>query len=116
MSTRKSTDADVVELSLRDGMPPTLALPATFELDARKAQAEEQARIDAASGAYDQIAVEVLTKLPYEQLIDDEIEMLRRNAAQSLPAPTVDDLEPDAAHPPGRCPAATEQRAARHRA
>ncbi len=96
MSTKKILDADVIELGLRDGMPPTLALPATFQLEARKAEAEQQAKIDAASGAYDQIAVEVLTKLPYEQLIDNEIEILRRNAAQSLPTPTDDDLEPDA--------------------
>ena len=86
----------VVELSLRDGVPPSMALPASFELEARKAEAEDQARIDAASGAYDQIAVEALPKLPYEQLIDHEIQMLQRSAADSLSAPALDDLEPTA--------------------
>jgi hypothetical protein len=95
--TRKSTKPDVVELSLRDGVPPSMALPVSFDLEARKAQAEEQARIDATSGAYDQIAVEALPTLPYEQLIDHEIQMLQRSAAESLSALPVGDLEPTAA-------------------
>ena len=97
MFTRKSTQADVVELSLRDGVPPSMALPNSFDLKARKAQAEDQARIDATSGAYDHIAVEALPTLPYEQLIDHEIQMLQRSAAESLSTLPAGDLEPTAA-------------------
>ena len=67
--------------------------PPSSTFEARQAQAEEQARIDAASGAYDQIAIEALTKLPYEQQIDDEIQMLQSSAADRLPAPLAADLE-----------------------
>ncbi len=93
MFTKRSAVSDVPELTLRDGVPPRMVLPAEFDLRARQAQAEEQARIDAASGAYDQIAIEALTKLPYEQQIDDEIQMLQSSAADQLPAPLAADLE-----------------------
>ena len=93
MFTKRSAVSDVPELTLRDGVPPRMVLPAEFDLQARRAQAEEQARIDAASGAYDQIAIEALTKLPYEQQIDDEIQMLQSGAADRLPAPLTADLE-----------------------
>lgn len=93
MFTKRSAVSDVPELTLRDGVPPRMVLPVEFDLQARRAEAEEQARIDAASGAYDQIAIEALTTLPYEQQIDDEIQMLQCAAADRLPATLTADLE-----------------------
>ena len=95
MFTKKKTrPPEITELSVHDGVPPRMVLTSEFDLDARMAAAEEQARIDAASGAYDRIAIEALTTLPYEQQIDDEIVMLQRSAADRLPAPSAADLEP----------------------
>ena len=95
MFTKKKTrPPEITELSVHDGVPPRMVLTSEFDLDARTAAAEEQARIDAASGAYDRIAIEALTTLPYEQQIDDEIVMLQRSAADRLPAPSAADLEP----------------------
>jgi hypothetical protein len=95
MFTKKKTRRpEITELSVHDGVPPRMVLTSEFDLDARTAMAEEQARIDAASGAYDRIAIEALRTLPYEQQIDDEIVMLQRSAADRLPTPSAADLEP----------------------
>lgn len=63
-------------------------LPAEFDLDARKAQAARQAREDAASGAFDVIALEALETLPYEQRVDAEVRMLQERAAELRPPST----------------------------
>ena len=78
---KKTRPPEITELSVHDGVPPRMVLTSEFDLDARTAAAEDQARIDAASGAYDRIAIEALTTLPYERQIDDEIVMLQRSAA-----------------------------------
>lgn len=90
MFTKRTPETDIVELSLRDGIPPRMSLSSVFDLDARKTEAERQAQTDAASGAYDEIAVEAMPVLPYEQSIDDEIRVLQSNAAQNLPSSTLD--------------------------
>ena len=63
-------------------------LPAEFDLDARKAQAARQAREDAASGAFDVIALEALETLPYERRIDADVRMLQERATGHRPTST----------------------------